>query len=228
MQKTFLPFFLAMLLLAVALGGCVNCSVNDGSGCNKTCSTSQDCKHVCPAGCINKAQPFDGMDAQCKMQVGECRCVFGQCVFEEQKPCTEEAKVCPDGTTVSRNLALGCEFDDCPEADNVWARMSIFPDRYSYRSGETAIVTLEVSSARSADAVVNIWSSSNTGVMFIDESREVQLKPGSNDVEFSILMPFCTSGCGGVFPGLYTLNASVESGGKVVAVSETTIELLEE
>ena len=29
--------------------------------------------------------------------------------------CTEEAKVCPDGTTVGRNPELDCEFNPCPE-----------------------------------------------------------------------------------------------------------------
>ncbi len=29
--------------------------------------------------------------------------------------CTEEAKVCPDGSTVGRNQLRACEFDPCPE-----------------------------------------------------------------------------------------------------------------
>ncbi len=29
--------------------------------------------------------------------------------------CTKDAKVCPDGQTVSRNPELNCEFDACPE-----------------------------------------------------------------------------------------------------------------
>ncbi|MBN2066964.1 MAG: hypothetical protein JW744_00670 [Candidatus Diapherotrites archaeon] len=33
----------------------------------------------------------------------------------EEGACTEEAKVCPDGSTVGRNPALNCEFDPCPE-----------------------------------------------------------------------------------------------------------------
>ena len=32
----------------------------------------------------------------------------------EQLPCTEEAFVCDDGTTVTRNPANNCEFDLCP------------------------------------------------------------------------------------------------------------------
>lgn len=28
--------------------------------------------------------------------------------------CTEEAKICPDGSAVGRNPALNCEFDPCP------------------------------------------------------------------------------------------------------------------
>lgn len=33
----------------------------------------------------------------------------------EPKACTEEAKVCPDGSSVSRNSSLNCEFDACPQ-----------------------------------------------------------------------------------------------------------------
>ena len=31
--------------------------------------------------------------------------------------CTEEAKICPDGTAVGRNPDLDCEFDPCPESN---------------------------------------------------------------------------------------------------------------
>lgn len=30
--------------------------------------------------------------------------------------CTEEAKICPDGSAVGRNASLDCEFDPCPNA----------------------------------------------------------------------------------------------------------------
>ena len=33
--------------------------------------------------------------------------------------CTEEAKICPDGTAVGRNPELDCEFDPCPEAEEI-------------------------------------------------------------------------------------------------------------
>ena len=33
----------------------------------------------------------------------------------EQVFCTDEAKLCPDGSYVSRNSELDCEFDHCPE-----------------------------------------------------------------------------------------------------------------
>lgn len=33
----------------------------------------------------------------------------------EQKACTADAKICPDGTTVSRSPALNCEFNSCPQ-----------------------------------------------------------------------------------------------------------------
>lgn len=38
--------------------------------------------------------------------------VLGGCV--QQKACTQEAKLCPGGTSVGRNSDKNCEFDDCP------------------------------------------------------------------------------------------------------------------
>ena len=29
--------------------------------------------------------------------------------------CTEEAKICPDGTAVGRRASMSCEFEACPE-----------------------------------------------------------------------------------------------------------------
>ena len=33
--------------------------------------------------------------------------------------CTEEAKLCPDGSYVARNSELNCEFNPCPEEDDL-------------------------------------------------------------------------------------------------------------
>lgn len=34
--------------------------------------------------------------------------------FRQSIACTEEARVCPDGSIVARNASLDCEFDACP------------------------------------------------------------------------------------------------------------------
>jgi len=34
------------------------------------------------------------------------------------KVCTQEAKMCPGGGSVSRNISNNCEFDPCPVVDN--------------------------------------------------------------------------------------------------------------
>jgi len=39
--------------------------------------------------------------------------ILSGCV--QPQACTEEAKICPDGTVVGRNPALNCEFDPCPQ-----------------------------------------------------------------------------------------------------------------
>jgi hypothetical protein len=43
------------------------------------------------------------------------------------KACTEEAKLCPDGSAVGRNSANNCEFDPCPASDVTY--MSKDPER---------------------------------------------------------------------------------------------------
>ncbi|MBS3069070.1 hypothetical protein J4441_01760 [Candidatus Micrarchaeota archaeon] len=38
------------------------------------------------------------------------------CVQEQPQACTDEAKLCPDGSYVGRNASNNCEFDSCPFA----------------------------------------------------------------------------------------------------------------
>ncbi|KAA3640916.1 MAG: hypothetical protein DWP95_07755 [Proteobacteria bacterium] len=38
-----------------------------------------------------------------------------QTLTSEAMACTKDAKICPDGQTVSRNPDLNCQFDPCPE-----------------------------------------------------------------------------------------------------------------
>ena len=42
-------------------------------------------------------------------------CKLGRCRLDNPVTCTEEVRVCPDGSTVSRNSEFGCSFDSCPE-----------------------------------------------------------------------------------------------------------------
>ena len=39
---------------------------------------------------------------------------LGICTLAQAKPCTEEAKVCPDGSTVVRDGNNDCKFAECP------------------------------------------------------------------------------------------------------------------
>ena len=124
MKKAIL--LIGLLVAIVALSGCVNpCDIDNSEGCDRSCDSDGDCKWACPIGCINKSQYFDDSGVQCEMPSGDCKCIDNQCTFEWQKPpigCPEDAKLCPDGTTVVRNPALNCEFDPCPcvgEGDSI-------------------------------------------------------------------------------------------------------------
>lgn len=46
----------------------------------------------------------------------------------EGKVCTEDAKICDDGSAVSRNPDLNCEFNPCPEMKACTADAKLCPD----------------------------------------------------------------------------------------------------
>jgi len=54
-------------------------------------------------------------------------CSDGACVGETEKPCTAEAKICPDGTSVARE-GPNCEFRACPTTTDNCTKYSICPD----------------------------------------------------------------------------------------------------
>jgi putative hemolysin len=99
--------------------------VQEGEACNPKCyyenpkclSPSVKCtekiKKDCSGGCPLLSQPSPTFCTDGTIISGgkdECGCELPpKCL----KACTEEAKVCPDGTSVSRNAENNCEFDSC-------------------------------------------------------------------------------------------------------------------
>ena len=62
-----------------------------------------------------KACPEEGPQACAGCVQQHVQCDEGFCRLQEIKTCPEDVKICDDGSIVSRNPSLECEFDPCPE-----------------------------------------------------------------------------------------------------------------
>ncbi len=61
---------------------------------------------------------------------------------------------------------------------------------------------------------------------YIDKSKVVDINSGEKEIIFFVKTPHCTSGCGGVYPGPYSIDIELTAGEEVLASSSTTIELV--
>lgn len=105
--------------------------------------------------------------------------------------------------------------------------LSVSTGKGTYGSSEEVEITvLVVSSVQAEDAVISVWGITPYSKNYIENQKTVGLEEGSNTVVFSEKTPRCTSGCGGVKPGAYTMHASVSLGGTVIAEAETEITLV--
>ncbi len=106
------------------------------------------------------------------------------------------------------------------------ATISVSTDKQSYGSSESVMIVVEVVSSEAVeDTVVRVWGITVSGKNHIESQSSLPLKQGSNMFLFKEQTPQCTSGCGGVHPGKYTVSASVEVAGKKLAESSTEITL---
>ena len=61
------------------------------------------------------------------------------------KACTEDARVCPDGTSVARNPDLNCEFNPCPEVEEGMTKVAVSPATATVSNGDTVTLDIMVS-----------------------------------------------------------------------------------
>ncbi|MEM7821470.1 MAG: hypothetical protein QXX38_01510 [Candidatus Aenigmatarchaeota archaeon] len=73
---------------------------------------------------------------------------------------------------------------------------------------------------------IKIWGIKPRNYAYVDLSKTVNLMVGENKIAFTTKTPFCTSGCGGVFPGPYELYAEVFVENEKVSNSSLTINLV--
>ncbi|MFH1544814.1 MAG: hypothetical protein ABIE23_01830 [archaeon] len=133
----------------------------------------------------------------------------------------------------SENNGLGNEqasnqppSEQVSEYDNLDVNLSVSTDKNEYGSHEEAKITVTTySSGNVQNVLVKVWGIAPYSENYIESEKTIDLVEGENIIEFVETTPYCTAGCGGVYPGPYGLHASIEYNRKELAKAETEITL---
>ncbi len=102
----------------------------------------------------------------------------------------------------------------CIEQSPAISNLSIYTEQDIYHSNETLKVHIDFTSAKDGQAQVTVAGIKNAfGRALISETREVKVKNGMNVFDFEFRTPSCEE-CSALTPGVYTVNATVNIGGK--------------
>lgn len=100
------------------------------------------------------------------------------------------------------------------EADSVNTTLSIFTDQNIYHLNETMKVHIEFLSSRNGNGQVHVSGLKNPFYrQYINEKREIIIEKGLNQFDFEFKIPICEE-CSYLFPGKYTVNATVNMDGQ--------------
>ena len=100
-------------------------------------------------------------------------------------------------------------------------------DKETYGSYEEIQISLKVFSKNEIkDVEIKIKGIQPGRYAYINEFKVVNLAEGENAVFFEAQMPYCTSGCGGVFPGPYDIYANIFVEEDLIESAITTINLI--
>jgi cytochrome c biogenesis protein CcdA/thiol-disulfide isomerase/thioredoxin len=100
------------------------------------------------------------------------------------------------------------------EADSANLILSIFTEKDVYHSNETLKVQLDFNSPDDGNGQIQVSGISNAfGRASISETRDASIRKGSNRFDFEFKTPSCEE-CSAIAPGVYSINATVNIGGK--------------
>lgn len=112
------------------------------------------------------------------------------------------------------------------EGESVLEVSEFTTDKETYSSQEEMIVDLEIISSENINsAKIELKGIKPYNKNYIDSSKTIDLEKGKNQITFKEETPYCTSGCGGVYPGPYGLIVKIYSGEDLIINSTKTIEL---
>jgi hypothetical protein len=100
-------------------------------------------------------------------------------------------------------------------------------DKNTYGSNENMSIMVAVASTKAVDGVqIKVFGVKPYNYAYVNLDRKVNLSEGPNEIFFSAETPYCTAGCGGVYPGPYELHAEVFLNESQAANSTITIRLI--
>lgn len=100
-------------------------------------------------------------------------------------------------------------------------------DKAEYGSRETVIFTLYIDSKIDIRITeIKISGIKPSNIAYINETETRYIKKGENEIVIEVKTPSCTSGCGGVNPGSYTITAEMSADNKILSVAETRLNLV--
>jgi len=100
-------------------------------------------------------------------------------------------------------------------------------DKENYGSYEKIQFSVKISSKKDIENVeIKITGIQPYQRPYINKSKITNLAAGENIFYIEAETPYCTSGCGGVYPGPYAVHASIFIDGELIVSAENSINLV--
>lgn len=166
-------------------------------------------------------------NSECKKGDVFCRDLRGDGICQEIVcmaigcPCAETKENCP------RDCEIKTEVETNQEEIQENLKITDFTtDKKTYTSNEGLEASLTVLSSKEIKGVViKLTGIKPHARSYINGSQTVDLNLGENKIVFTEKTPYCTSGCGGVYPGPYDLNIEIFIKENLIASSTVSINL---
>jgi len=100
-------------------------------------------------------------------------------------------------------------------------------DKENYGSYEKIQFSVKISSKKDIENVeIKITGIKPRQRAYVNKTKIVNLIAGENIFYIEAETPYCTSGCGGVYPGPYAVHASIFIDGELIVSAENSINLV--
>ncbi|MCX6801549.1 MAG: hypothetical protein NT067_00395 [Candidatus Diapherotrites archaeon] len=100
-------------------------------------------------------------------------------------------------------------------------------DKNVYSSSQQLKASIVLNASKGAGGITaRLHGINANGSDKVDETKTIDVNAGHNTIEFLETTPYCTAGCGGVFPGPYDLFFEVSDESGLLAQASATIELV--